>query len=102
MSILDSIRDAERKAELMRTEANERVRVLLDDTRIKSEEKAMLLYEETKKQEKRIDQDTIKNLKMKENEIFLAYEKLDQKTEAFARSRINEAIDYIIKKVFDL
>ncbi len=102
MSILDSIRDAERKAELMRTEANERVRVLLDDTRIKSEEKAMLLYEETKKQEKRIDQDTIKNLEMKENEIFLAYEKLDQKTEAFARSRINEAIDYIIKKVFDL
>lgn len=102
MPILDSIRKAENNADNMRAEATEKVKDLLDETKVISEEKARVIIEETKKEEKRIDEETFKNLKIKELAIFSAYEKEDEDLAVFAKSKFNGAIDYMIKRVFDL
>lgn len=102
MPILDSIQAAEKKAEQMKSEATEKVRVLLENTKLQTEVKVKRMFEEAHKEEVRNEEETQNQIKSLEKKINSLYEKQDQDTVLLAESRMNMAIDFIIKKVLEI
>jgi antitoxin component of RelBE/YafQ-DinJ toxin-antitoxin module len=102
LSILESIQAAEDKLEKMKVEATEQVRILLENTKVESEIKVKTLLEEAIQKEKEIDQKTLKKITELELEINLNYQNLEQKMFLLANSRMDNAIDFIMKKVFEI
>jgi len=102
MPILDSIQAAEKKAEHLRSEAADKVKKLLEDTKIQSEETAKQMIHDAYQEEKRVDQETLNQIALKEKEIKSVYEKQDQDLVLQANKNMDLAIDFIIKKVFEI
>lgn len=102
MPILDSIQTAEKKAEQMRHEANEKVKILLEETKTQSAEQVKQMHGEAILEEKKIHQDSFKLLENKEKEILAQTEKEIQDFSLKAEGRMNKAVNTIIKKVFEI
>lgn len=102
MPILDSIQVAEEKAEKLKAEASEKVKSLLDQTKIDSEAKVKALFEAASLDEKKQEEKTIKLIEQKEKEVAAEYENQDQKVLEHAKTRMEKAVGYIIKKVLEV
>lgn len=99
MSMLDSIQAAEQKAENYRNEASKFVKELLEKNRVEAEEKVKLLFQEAEAREKQIYENSLTAIAHKKDEINLYYEKQDLEAKEKANSRVDVAINYILKKV---
>lgn len=102
MSIFESIQTAEKKAEEIRAQATEEVNDLLDKTRLESEEKVKLLYAEASSKEAKINEEIKQKVLEKAKEIDALYQKADDELKSQADSRMNQAVEFILGKVFDL
>jgi DNA-binding ferritin-like protein len=102
MPILESIQAAEEKAEQLRSEATKKVETLLEQTKKTSEEKAKLLLDKANAQVSQMETDTSKLITLKEKEINSAHEKKDQETADKAHRKMDSAVDFILKKVFEV
>jgi putative sterol carrier protein len=102
MSILDSIKNAEQSAEQLRSEANNNVKSLLEQTKIDATQKAELLLQKGKELENLIIKQTEVNIANKESELNLAYELADQKVASHAEKKMDEVAAFILKKVITL
>ncbi|HHX79623.1 MAG TPA: hypothetical protein GX692_00960 [Acholeplasmataceae bacterium] len=102
MSIFESIQTAEKKAEEIRAQATEEVNELLDKTRLESEEKVKLLYAEASSKEAKINEEIKQKVLEKAKEIDALYQKADDELKSQADSRMNQAVEFILGKVFDL
>jgi vacuolar-type H+-ATPase subunit E/Vma4 len=102
MSIFESIQAAEKKAEEIRAQATQEVNELIDKTQLESEEKVKLLYAEASSEEKRINAEIEQKVLEKAKEIDALYQKADDDLKALADSRMNQAVEFILGKVFNL
>ncbi|MDD4000363.1 MAG: hypothetical protein PHX62_05680 [Bacilli bacterium] len=102
MSIFESIQVAEKKAEQIRLNANDEVNLLLEKTRIESEEKAKAMYAEASSEEQNIYNSIDNKIRDKANEITAMYEEKEEALEKQVESRMNHALDFIMEKVFEL
>jgi hypothetical protein len=99
MSILESIKISEEKAEQLKNKANLEVQTLLEETRLNAEIQVKKLFDEVTQNEKDLDQEYLNNLANKEKEIKASYLEIDKKVEERALRKIDVTVDYIIKKV---
>jgi DNA-binding ferritin-like protein len=102
MPILESIQAAEEKAEQLRSEATIKVESLLEQTKKASEEKTRILLEKARTQVSQMEADTSKLIALKEKDINSAHEKKDQETASWASRKMENAVDFILKKVFEV
>ncbi|MDD2681393.1 MAG: hypothetical protein PHU02_02765 [Bacilli bacterium] len=102
MSIIQAIKKTEVKVELAKIEANDKVKKLL----IKTKEDANLLVEEMHSDfllEKEKQEITLENeVKAMEKEFNKQYEDLKIKIEQVAHNNEIKAVNYILKKVFEI
>ncbi|MDD2258329.1 MAG: hypothetical protein WC278_00125 [Bacilli bacterium] len=102
MSIIQAIKKTEVKVELAKIEANDKVKKLL----IQTKEDANLLVEEMHSDfllEKEKQEITLENeVKAMEKEFNKQYEDLKIKIEQVAHNNEIKAVNYILKKVFEI
>lgn len=102
MSIIQAIKKTEVKVELAKIEANDKVKKLL----IQTKEDANLLVEEMHSDfllEKEKQEITLENkVKAMEKEFNKQYEDLKIKIEQLAHNNEIKAVNYILKKVFEI
>ena len=102
MSILNSIQDAERKAEEMKLKAMEDVNLLLENNKKIITEKVTALYDASSDKRRQIDANTEIVIGNKQKEIDRAnYEFIDS-LQKKASTNIEAVVDDIMKKVLQL
>ena len=74
----------------------------MDKTRLESEEKVKLLYAEASSKEAKINEEIKQKVLEKAKEIDALYQKADDELKSQADSRMNQAVEFILGKVFDL
>lgn len=102
MPILDSIQAAETKAEKMRSDAHQAASELLEETKFQAEAEAKRILEDA---HQKVNQET----KATENKIVEITAEIKKQNdldnlelEEKARKRSEEAINFIIKQVFEI
>lgn len=99
MPILSSIKESEEKAERMRREADEKVRVLLEETKTKSENQAQKMLADYAQKEISLQAETEKSILSLEKDVFARADTEDQIIAKKANDRMDTAVDQILKKV---
>lgn len=99
MSILESIQQAEAKAEALKLEANAKVEALLLSTKSEVEIKVKTLFEELELKKETLDKQASDEIMAKEQELNNYYLQEDQKCYKMAQTNIEKAANYIVKKV---
>ncbi|HEY8395479.1 MAG TPA: hypothetical protein VIK96_01740 [Bacilli bacterium] len=102
MSIFESIQAAENKAEEIRTRAMQEVNALLEKTRIESEEKAKQLYAEASSEEKKVEEEIDRMILKKTEEFEALSQKTEKELKALVEAKKEQALDFILGKVFAL
>lgn len=99
MPILNSILEAEQKADKIRQEAEEQVRILLEKTKAQSEKAAQNMLSEFAKKEILDEQVTKQTVADLEKATIARNDALDQSIAKQAKERSDVAIEMIVKKV---
>lgn len=102
MSIFESIQKAEKKAEQLRSEATEKVKLLLEEARIEAEQKAQGIYTRSLLEEKSIQEKTATAIGEKEKQISALYQQNDELLSKKANKNCEAAIAFIIGKVMEI
>lgn len=102
MTILESIKDAEAKAEKLRQEATENVEKLLEETKQRCTELTTKLYQEAESKVKALSEETDQKIIDLEKEIYKSYDKNDQEIIAQAQVKKQRAVDFILERIIDL
>ncbi|MDD3127314.1 MAG: hypothetical protein WC479_07170 [Candidatus Izemoplasmatales bacterium] len=102
MPILDSIKIAEAKAEELRRQATETVRLLMDETKEKSDLIVTKMMEDAANEDKHINLIAQEAIEAKRIEIMARVEMLDVKQAESAKQKEQQAVEFIIKKVIEL
>jgi vacuolar-type H+-ATPase subunit H len=101
MPILDSILEAEATAEALRAEANDKVRLLLEEAKIKADERQKDLYAKAKDTELQIREATDRLIQEKAAEIQNENLKANEQIAQLASSRMKQAVDLLLRQVFE-
>ena len=99
MSILESIQEAEAKAESLKLDAKQAVEKLLKESKIKVEAQVQALYEELETKKLNLNQETDNQIVSKEKELINNYLQEDEKINQIAQVNLEKTANYIIKKV---
>lgn len=102
MSILDSVLDAERRAEQHRTKAQSEVKDLLELTRINATKKAEELIRSASDEKTSIFNAVQKSIEEKEKVLDNEYRKQDEELTSLAEKRMDEVVSFVLERVIEL
>lgn len=99
MPILNSIKTAEAKAENLRADANEKVRIMLAEYKNQTEKTIQKMQEDYKKQESELNEQLHRDIENKNSEIIAKTALESELIVKHAKKRTPQAIDYLLEKV---
>ena len=99
MPILNSIKTAEAKAEQLRADANEKVRTILEESKIQTEMTLRQMQEDYQKKDAALSQTLIRDIEQKKSEIAAKTALETAQIAKLAKTRMPEATDFLLKKV---
>jgi vacuolar-type H+-ATPase subunit H len=100
MPILESILEAEATADKLRIDANDKARLLLEEAKVKGEERQKDLYAKAKVTELQIREATDRLIQEKAAEIENENQQANEQIAQLAASRMKQAVDLLLKQVF--
>lgn len=102
MSILDSIQEAENKAEKVKQQAMEDVSLLLEESKIETNKQVEALFAAAQDKRKQIDANTKIVIANKSKEISKTNRDNDLSLEELAKQNTNAVVDFILEKVVQI
>jgi vacuolar-type H+-ATPase subunit H len=99
MTILNSIKAAEAKAENLRADANEKVRIMLAEYKNQTEKTLQKMQEDFKNQEAELTEKLNRDIESKKSEIITKTALESEQIVKHAKMRTQEAVDYLLEKV---
>ena len=99
MSILDSIKQAEAKAEQRKQDAHDEVEALLAKAKEDATAKAKQMIEDAYHKEEEANKDTLNQIKDKQEAIDNDYAKEDKRLQSVAIKRLDTVCSFVIERV---
>lgn len=101
MPIMESILEAEAKAEKLRQKATDQVKIILDENKKKGDLAVQELYEKAKEAEQEIQTATDRLIRDEGDRIEKENQRQNEQIAKQAGKKMDQAVDFLLEKVFE-